>query len=1267
MAAGTVRWSPGRRIVAGLVSAAVLTLAHGAGADTLVPPLDRVPGSKARPVPLGPGRALLGRAPGRVLAGEGIAGSGRLGRVRIYGFELAGAGSARHAIAAWRASERLARLRPRAVGIGAGGWSVSSKRQALVVWRSGADVGLVVAPGGGRLAAALGYAAFAQATLRQPGPRTAWDRVLSQVRPDGTLSKATALKAFVLAYASLPGVPITAGPRKPVYDPTAVAQWVLTYRAQLTTAQRRIVDRELGVRSGKARAAAVNFGDPGFVKDAGYQAIVDEWRMKFGTKVDPLPAGVEIVAGRTSTKIDGFADAQPQNDQQEFSPGNYRYCRIRVGADGQTADPDFRRLFLAHEVFHCYQFLFWGNRRWSGKPLWTQEGMADWAALAIDPVDWNLGGGNLATYIDTPGKSLFERSYDAVGFFAHVQDSRGDYWGLVKGTLEQTTDPQAFVAAGGADAGTFPTWGSSVFRFASKFPLAWQMIEPIEDIPGFQALEPGGLQEIVNNGVIAADPYATAQAIVHAPGADLLHIEIGGTARMHSAAGELTNLHDVWLCVTSSCTCPPGTDGAVPSSVKWAPVSALALSGEPGDGSGGTSQSYELKHFCKKQPKQPGGGGGGGGPGGGGSNGDPHLRTLDGQRYEFQALGEFVLARSTLGGFEVQARQERILDPFFSKFLSVNTQLAFRVGRARVTISRGEPLVVRVGGHRVRPESGAVKLAGGGSITPASLTDPCDELDLRWPDGSLACVWSVGDSGVAIWIYPAAHLRGHLVGLLGNFDGTTANDFRTREGRLFAVSEISPDQLRAQYRNRYHMFGESWRVRQRESLFVYGRGQGTATFTNRSFPKELFGVDRLSRGARARAEAVCTARGITDPAVFESCVLDVAATGSDAFADSAKTEEQASAISTPWRPLAGLQGEDVGPASIAVSGDGALHVAVIAEPSHASGRPGNYLETSLDAQDRQGLVSTDQPATLLQYPPLLTAGAAGLRLLGFTDTWPGGTPPGASPSGLMGWQNGAVSDWLPSAHGPATGYAETADGTPYTVTVAVNNLLLWRGSGQAAVPHGPPGLGPGCFDHSDQVASDGLTVWFAWLQINCANDSQNGIYVAPVSAATGEIGAPQQVPRPPGTAWAPYDSSLPLTFLHRPGSSGAWLAYALLVHGALHAFLLHAGDATATDLGPATSPRLLAAATPSGALWVGWFDNNTPHATWLLHFRRFAAEANLAQPGTWTVSLPALASGAQVSPGHVKAATRGERLDLIADLEGTLHGPDGGVWHTRIG
>ena len=45
-----------------------------------------------------------------------------------------------------------------------------------------------------------------------------------------------------------------------------------------------------------------------------------------------------------------------------------------------------------------------------------------------------------------------------------------------------------------------------------------------------------------------------------------------------------------------------------------------------------------------------------GAPDDGADNGDPHIRTVDGKYYDFQAVGEFTLLRDT-EGLEIQVRQ----------------------------------------------------------------------------------------------------------------------------------------------------------------------------------------------------------------------------------------------------------------------------------------------------------------------------------------------------------------------------------------------------------------------------------------------------------------------------------------------------------------------------------------------------------------------------------------------------------------------------------
>ena len=80
-----------------------------------------------------------------------------------------------------------------------------------------------------------------------------------------------------------------------------------------------------------------------------------------------------------------------------------------------------------------------------------------------------------------------------------------------------------------------------------------------------------------------------------------------------------------------------------------------------------------------------------GAPDDGADNGDPHVLTVDGTYYDFQAAGEFTILRDS-EGLEVQARQTPVptANPItdghtgLTACVSVNTAVAARVGKSRV-------------------------------------------------------------------------------------------------------------------------------------------------------------------------------------------------------------------------------------------------------------------------------------------------------------------------------------------------------------------------------------------------------------------------------------------------------------------------------------------------------------------------------------------------------------------------------------------------------
>ncbi|WCN79286.1 VWD domain-containing protein [Micromonospora sp. LH3U1] len=253
------------------------------------------------------------------------------------------------------------------------------------------------------------------------------------------------------------------------------------------------------------------------------------------------------------------------------------------------------------------------------------------------------------------------------------------------------------------------------------------------------------------------------------------------------------------------------------------------------------------------------------------SNGDPHLLTYDGLRYDFQAAGEFVLSRSTRDDFEVQTRQTMFPA---SSVVAVNSAVAVRVAGDRVGVyATPDGPVTRVNGAPPVFAPAGMKLPRGGTVT----TWGDGTVTVDWPDGARLDAHPIGVWGLSVSVSAPTGRAGTLEGLLGDHDGDPGDDLTIRNGGRVA----QPPTFEALYPG----FADSWRVEARRSLFDYEPGQDTGTFTDRRFPDRLLTVGDLPD--RATAELVCRRAGITDPQIFADCVLDVGLTGQVAFAEDA--------------------------------------------------------------------------------------------------------------------------------------------------------------------------------------------------------------------------------------------------------------------------------------------------------------------------------------------------------------------------------------------
>lgn len=213
---------------------------------------------------------------------------------------------------------------------------------------------------------------------------------------------------------------------------------------------------------------------------------------------------------------------------------------------------------------------------------------------------------------------------------------------------------------------------------------------------------------------------------------------------------------------------------------------------------------------------------------GGGSFRDPHLYTLDGLDYYFHAAGEFTLVESTEDDFQVQVRAEHL-----SSGATYNTAAATEVDGQRVAFYANEPELLLVDGKAAEITSGESIEIGDGLITrdQDTYTITYDNSDSSNDPQQLIVTLkernNSGDFYLNVETLIADHRQGSVVGLLGNNNGITDDDFALRDGTVLS-NPVNFEQF-------YTDFADGWRIEQEDSLFDYDAGENTSTYTETNF------------------------------------------------------------------------------------------------------------------------------------------------------------------------------------------------------------------------------------------------------------------------------------------------------------------------------------------------------------------------------------------------------------------------------------------------
>jgi hypothetical protein len=1250
------------RAVFGGFAAAIALLPATAGAAVLepedVPGLDRAgQGKKVA-------RAALGTRPPRALKKadtEGVAFAGRDSRVETGVFFL---DSEKQATRALRAVGRGARKLDLADGAVERSRRRKGRITTTVVVRVGEMLGAVrFASPLAKEAASQTTRAYASLLVGRMEGANAWDRTLAGVSEDGSVTPELALRAFAIAYGPLPGVKRPKGPLGEP-EPGLAGQLVLRTWDQIGAEQRAAIETALaaryapGTRAGRRRAEAPSTRV--MTPSPQFQAIADFYAAEYAKKLSMSPPPIRVFAesvpitiGVTTGTVG--ADAYPLNaagtDIIDFLPPagqTDRFCRIRVPPAGQAfiGDPILDNI-IAHEVFHCFQFRV---PQWSLQAYWIREGGASWAGDTITGTDT----GHYQGYLQKPARPLFQRDYDANGFFGRADEmgGAGSLWGKFPTLFATVDNPAAYALV--TNSLFASSWASSMFRLGGAGP-DWNQTNP--HAISFAQL-PLAAMPIVTDTTIGSSPYQTSPYLVGGnPERPLVSVVAPeGGLRAANSTADFGFVENRWFCVGGQCKCPPGKVSSIPDHVDAGPVLFLALTGGA-VGKSGRVTLNDPKKFCDEEDPNPSSGG----PSGpGGTNGDPHMTSMDGLHHDFQGAGEFTLLRSSSGDIDIQARQEPWLK---SERATINTQIAMGVEGRRVTVSAGsgalDPPVARIDGAVDPLAAGETRALGNGSVT---RTRDDGWIVVTWPDGSKATVRGVGSYGVAATVQLAAGRTNAVAGLLGDFDGNPANDLATRAGKdipytakrssgwpPFERFRVAEEYKPKFFDDLYDTVGDSWRIEQRDSLFDYGPGQSTKTFTDRSIPERPLDPSKISARARARAERICLDMGVTEEGPLRDCIIDLFVTGRVEFAEDALIEQETS-DATFARLGAGAA--RVGDLSLLETGDGSLHIGFNDRAA------GGMVDVRLD-QSR----AESQPETIaaVDSEPFLFAGPNGGVRAESAELRSSGA------SGIYQYARSGDGSWQPLG-AVATGgftyasrpFALFRGDTLFTASPMAGVGRIFRGA-PAGPGVEPTASKPDCYGSSPTLARDEQSgeLWVAWMQWDCP---EVGLFVQQLDPATGNlVGSPQMAPGSSNgsTGSAPFfqPADEPLAFTGRPGQAGVFLAYPGTGSQLSLWRVGEPGPTTIPGEGDDVGQVELKADPADGRLWLAWEEGDR---VWLGE-----SDGGPLRADPRPVDPPPGSETPLFTGDHWNFSASPGALDVLYGYQRTSSTP-GGIWHARV-
>ncbi|XP_059158121.1 uncharacterized protein LOC131942326 [Physella acuta] len=259
--------------------------------------------------------------------------------------------------------------------------------------------------------------------------------------------------------------------------------------------------------------------------------------------------------------------------------------------------------------------------------------------------------------------------------------------------------------------------------------------------------------------------------------------------------------------------------------------------------------------------------------------GDPHIVTLDQRSFIFNGLGEYDLVKIVGNGknnanpvFIMQGRTCRALNnKGVETSATIWCALSMRTGNGkslRIEISLSRKLMIIYVNKRDYTKEFSNNQKFFVNENGIIIRKQNESIIASLPE-SIGITVTLVNELLEFSLTLDKKYQNMTTGLLGNFNGDKTDDFIFPNG-----TRLSDDSSEKQL----YEYGKSWAINHNESLFQYGYGQNTITFSNSSFQPIFY--DEQNATTKEEAEKFCNGSGNLP------CIFDYIATKNEKIAES---------------------------------------------------------------------------------------------------------------------------------------------------------------------------------------------------------------------------------------------------------------------------------------------------------------------------------------------------------------------------------------------